>query len=33
VLRTRASSYIHGAAADSEALAGHLHAFLASRRR
>ena len=33
VLRTRASSYIHGAAADSEALAGHLHAFLSSRRR
>jgi putative flavoprotein involved in K+ transport len=33
VLRTRASTYIHGAAADSEALAGHLHSFLGSRRR
>ena len=31
VLRTRASTYIHGAAADSEALAGHLHSFLSSR--
>jgi putative flavoprotein involved in K+ transport len=30
VLRTRASTYIHGAAADSEALAGHLHAHLSS---
>jgi putative flavoprotein involved in K+ transport len=28
VLRTRASTYIHGAAADSEALADHLHSFL-----
>ncbi len=33
VLRTRASTYIHGAAADTEALAGHLHAFLGSQRR
>jgi putative flavoprotein involved in K+ transport len=33
VLRTRASSYIHGAGADSAALAGHLHSFLASQRR
>jgi len=33
VLRTRASTYIHGAAADSEALAGHLRSFLSSRRR
>ena len=33
VLRTRASTYIHGAAADTAALAGHLHAFLSSRRR
>jgi putative flavoprotein involved in K+ transport len=32
VLRTRASTYIHGAATDSEALAGHLHSFLSSRR-
>jgi putative flavoprotein involved in K+ transport len=32
VLRTRASTYIHGAAADSDALAGHLHSFLSSRR-
>ncbi|MGH3254894.1 MAG: flavin-containing monooxygenase [Streptosporangiaceae bacterium] len=31
VLRTRASTYIHGAAADSDALAGHLHSFLSSR--
>jgi putative flavoprotein involved in K+ transport len=28
VLRTRASTYIHGAAADSENLAIHLHSFL-----
>ena len=28
VLRTRASTYIHGAATDSEALAGHLYSFL-----
>jgi putative flavoprotein involved in K+ transport len=33
VLRTRASTYIHGAATDSEALAGHLHSFLGRRRR
>ncbi len=33
VLRTRASTYIHGAGADSAALAGHLHSFLSSRRR
>jgi putative flavoprotein involved in K+ transport len=33
VLRTRASTYIHGAGADSEALAGHLHSFLSSRHR
>ena len=32
VLRTRASTYIHGAGADSEALAGHLHSFLSTRR-
>jgi putative flavoprotein involved in K+ transport len=31
VLRTRASTYIHGAAADSQALADHLHSFLSSR--
>jgi putative flavoprotein involved in K+ transport len=30
VLRTRASTYIHGAAGDSEALADHLHAHLSS---
>jgi len=33
VLRTRASTYIHGAGPDSEALAGHLHSFLSNRRR
>jgi putative flavoprotein involved in K+ transport len=33
VLRTRGSTYIHGAAADSEALTGHLYCYLASRRR
>ena len=33
VLRTRASTYIHGASTDSEALASHLHSFLSSRRR
>ena len=33
VLRTRASTYIHAAAADSQALVGHLHSFLSSRRR
>jgi len=31
VLRTRASTYIHGAGPDTEALAGHLHSFLSSR--
>ena len=33
VLRTRASTYIHGAATDTDALAGHLHSFLSSRHR
>jgi putative flavoprotein involved in K+ transport len=33
VLRTRASTYIHGAGADSAALAGHLQSFLSSRHR
>jgi putative flavoprotein involved in K+ transport len=33
VLRTRASTYIHGAGADSGVLAEHLHSFLSSRRR
>ena len=33
VLRTRASTYIHGAAADTAALVGHLHSFLSSRCR
>jgi putative flavoprotein involved in K+ transport len=33
VLRTRASTYIHGAGTDSEALAGHLHAYLGRRYR
>jgi putative flavoprotein involved in K+ transport len=33
VLRTRASTYIHGAGRDSEALADHLHSFLSGRRR
>jgi len=33
VLRTRASSYIHGSGVDSAALAGHLHSFLGSRPR
>ena len=33
VLRTRASTYIHGAGADSEALAAHLHYFLGSRHQ
>jgi putative flavoprotein involved in K+ transport len=32
MLRTRASTYIHGAASDSEALAGHLYSFLSSQR-
>jgi putative flavoprotein involved in K+ transport len=31
VLRTRASTYIHGASSDSDALADHLHSFLGSR--
>jgi len=31
VLRTRASTYIHGAAADTQALADHLHSFLSRR--
>jgi putative flavoprotein involved in K+ transport len=31
VLRTRASTYIHGAAADTEAIADALHCFLGSR--
>ena len=33
VLRTRASTYIHGAGPDSAALAGHLHSYLSSRQR
>ena len=33
VLRTRASTYIHGTGGDSAALAGHLHSFLGSRPR
>ena len=33
VLRTRASTYIHGASADTDALASHLHTFLSSRPR
>jgi putative flavoprotein involved in K+ transport len=33
VLRTRASTYIHGAATDTDALADHLHSFLGSRHR
>ncbi len=33
VLRTRASTYIHGAGPDSEALAGRLHSFLSNRHR
>jgi putative flavoprotein involved in K+ transport len=32
VLRTRASTYIHGAGPDSGALADHLHSFLSRRR-
>jgi putative flavoprotein involved in K+ transport len=32
VLRTRASTYIHGAATDSEALAIHLHSYLGGQR-
>jgi putative flavoprotein involved in K+ transport len=31
VLRTRSSTYIHGAGTDSEALADHLHSFLSRR--
>ena len=33
VLRTRASTYIHGAATDSQALAGRLHSCLSIQRR
>ena len=33
VLRTRASTYIHGAADDSDALASHILSFLGSQRR
>jgi putative flavoprotein involved in K+ transport len=33
VLRTRASTYIHGAAADTQAIADHLHAFLGRQRQ
>lgn len=33
VLRTRAPTYIHGAGADSDALAGHLRTFLSSQPR
>jgi putative flavoprotein involved in K+ transport len=33
VLRTRASTYIHGAGTDSGPLADHLHSFLSSQRR
>src|ERR1700689_3900006 len=33
VLRTRASTYIHGAVADTEALGAHLHSFLDSQLR
>jgi hypothetical protein len=32
VLRTRASTYIHGAADDTEAIAADLHCFLGNRR-
>jgi putative flavoprotein involved in K+ transport len=32
VLRTRASTYIHGAATDTDALASHLHSYLSSQR-
>ena len=32
VLRTRASTYIHGAVSYTQALAGHLHRFLGRRR-
>ncbi len=33
VLRTRASTYIHGAATDTEAIADHLRCFLGSQRQ
>jgi putative flavoprotein involved in K+ transport len=33
VLRTRASTYIHGAVPDTDALASHLHAYLSGRPR
>ena len=33
VLRTRASTYIHGVVADSQAVANHLHSFLSSQRQ
>ena len=33
VLRTRASTYIHGAVTDSEALGAHLHSFLSNQLR
>jgi putative flavoprotein involved in K+ transport len=33
VLRTRASTYVHGAGTDSEALASHLHSFLSCQHR
>jgi hypothetical protein len=33
VLRTRATTNLPGAAADSDALAGHLHSFLGSAHR
>jgi putative flavoprotein involved in K+ transport len=33
VLRTRASTYIHGATTDSDAVAGHLHTYLGRRHR
>jgi putative flavoprotein involved in K+ transport len=33
VLRTRASTYIHGAADDTHALASHLHSYLGAARR
>ena len=33
VLRTRASTYIHGAATDTEAIADHLRGFLGSQRQ
>ena len=33
VLRTRASTYIHGAATDTQALTDHLHRFLGTRSR